>query len=143
MVSRYIFRKKSALDRVLDRLCFRRVNRAYTLLNDLHIVAKMNLEGFNRWLLNDQTPKYSDGLWFSNRNQLDWVNNSSGEQIETTIIRFENFTEDVKNLPTPLNELDWAFKKPNRNYRKYYNYKTQKFIQQNFYKDIREYGYCF
>jgi hypothetical protein len=80
----------------------------------------------------------------------DWITDEYGKIIVDYVGKFESLTEDYYQIldqiglpqkPLPGMNIDTA--KSGKSYRSFYNYQTQKIIEQKYKDDINLFGYKF
>lgn len=80
-------------------------------------------------------------------NQTDYISDDRGNIFVDFIGRYENLSKDFKQISKKLNlmrsELPHINPSKHKNYRKYYNKKTEAIVRERFAKDIKNFEYKF
>lgn len=102
--------------------------------------------GFDAWLLN--TKNVSDSV-LTRMPQLRWIQDAQGMGVCDTIIRIENYDDEIATVceRVGLPKIDLPRRntsgKDPHSYRDYFSPESREFISEHFAEDIREFGFVF
>ncbi|MDM8565602.1 sulfotransferase family 2 domain-containing protein [Candidatus Halobeggiatoa sp. HSG11] len=106
------------------------------------VKSMSGFEEYLEWVVETDKP-YAKG---ATKFQKDTITDNDGKIIVDFVGRYENLTQDFQQVCKTLNieaTLPIINKTSHRDYRSYYNTKTQKIVAEHFKADIELFGYTF
>jgi len=147
IVSRFRFRRKEALKRIVRRCLLLTTKETTSLWDDIGIVISMYLRSFEYFLQSDNTPQYSDGMNFQTRSQLNWVQGVDNERV--VLIRLERFEEDMNRaidqglVDSRFGQIEFGIRAPRTIYRDFFTESARQLVEKAFAADIKRFKYEF